>query len=721
MIKVDADTTVVAGFKGGPIRKMGLLELPPEILQQSLLYCTTPSLFHAIRSCKRLFGVAESSRAVLLHHLEQVPGITLGLQDPNISTHDLFLTLRRRGAAHLVGSNISANCKTFNTANGTMNPNASWLADNTFALALRDNSRVRLYEIGESHCEMKNYTAGCPKFPNCLGKVLKSVTSRGAVYTLCSYLPLSATEEEPSQEQLESHHQSVSGGLEHAYKVNENFESICMFSNACYVVSARQSFSDGEIYFIVSAPAPWLGRVLAPIDFAVHSPLQCAVLWDLPGSIQASIFGQVIKYTATKSPKIGVIAKYKWERIWPLYDRPKEAKSPKPMKVILRSELPDALQHKTRSQPQSLPGPVARTLRSAEMTSLPRSISFAQNGRRIKISAAGSIVPFCVVHLPYPPPTEEDVGTPNPFVAPENPWVTVLHNTVWNLTTAFYVHHATRLTPRAGEDRDNSGEVEQVCTTSYLSLATTKLSRYAGHQQRTQQEVEVLCIMRAIKTLPSNDCTHLAYKDICAPHVYGHGVKAVARLWGWQPSESSLAGEYKTASCDTRIAIAEWDRIFIWSLDPKALLEEADDPISDNIDDNDSNASSDASNDLPIAGEIRKLPAWTYSKIYDDKLKAWYVELMPIVLSTSSNRSGKRGSGRGADVIRQMMWKNPNTLVVRTGSGLQIWNVGPSGTSKRTHQILDPEDPSGGAATDTAATEPEIAKICSQLLSPGGV
>jgi hypothetical protein len=673
---------------------MPLLDLPPEILQQSLLFCTTPSFFHAIRTCKELFQVAESSRAVLLHHLDRVPGITLGLQDPTISTKALFLTLRRRGSAHLFGLSISADCNDIYAGYGTIDSNASWLADNTYALVLRGSFRVRLYDIENTSCKLKYETVGGPSPSHGIGKVLKVVTRRGRTHTLFSYSPHLVMGERPLQEQPDSYRRPSRGNLDHdgTPLVDTDISSLGL-SNTYYYVAVREDFSNDfsnvEMYFHIPAPAPWLGRLLAPIELAVHGPLVCAILWDLPGSIEPSIFAQVIKYTATEVPKAGATAEYRGKRIWPLWDRPNEAKPPELIRTTLNPELPHSLQSNMPPELQPLPGRVTRALRSAEMTKLPRSIDFSQYGRRIKIFAPGNIVPFHVAGLSsaHHRTSEEDAHSPNPFLAAENPWRNTLQNVLWNFTTAFYSYHATRLTPCVEDDTDDRGEVEQICTTSYLSLATTKISRRICPKGWTKPETEVLCVMRAVKTLPSNDCTHLAQTDLCTPIQYGN-VKAVARLWGWQPSESSLAGEQKLACCDTRIAIAEWDRIFIWSLDSRALLDEADDPPPESNRDDESVASSCTSDFLPAAGETRKLPAWTYPKIYDAKMETWYVELKPIVLSTSRSGSGKI-KGEDTVVIRQLMWKDPNTLVVRTGSGLQIWNLGPNATGKRTHEVLE--------------------------------
>lgn len=680
---------------------MPLLDLPPEILQQLLRYCTTPSFFHIIRTCKTFFYLAEASRTVILHRLEQVPGITLGLHEPTISTHDLFLMLRRRGATHLVGSNITGDCTDFSVGYGTIDPNASWMADNFIALALKDSFRVRLYEVKDASCKLRCASAGGLAPMRGVGKILKVVTVLDQICTLFSYSPQTIMEEAHSPKYLESCRRPIEGDVDHegSAMVDTELSSLGL-DGTCYYVALGGLHSNGERFFQVPTPAPWLGRVLVPVDLAIYGRLQCAVLWDLPYSIKPSIFAQVIEYTASNIPEAGTTGMYFGERIWPSRHRPHEEILPEVRRTNLPSDLPHSLQFNIPPQPQPLPDRVARTLKSSRMAFLPRGIAFAQDGRLVKMFTPGGIVPYHVADTSTDARgSSDDEDSPNSFSISRSPWVRSLHNLNWTLTTSFYSQHVTQVTRRAEDDADDGAEVEETCTTSYLSLATTKVSRKRCFLMgmkvlRDKIETEVLCIMRAITTLPSNECTHLAEDNICASSRLGR-VRVVARLWGWQPSDSSLAGERNVACCHTRVAIAEWDRIFIWSLDPKALIDEADDPASpySSTSNNDSHSDTGMSDDEPEAGETRKEKAWTYPKVYDGIMDAWYVELKPIVLSASkSGSSGGNGSARNNGdtvLIRQLMWNDPNTLVVRTDRGLQIWNLGPRATGKRTQEVLE--------------------------------
>jgi hypothetical protein len=96
----------------------------------------------------------------------------------------------------------------------------------------------------------------------------------------------------------------------------------------------------------------------------------------------------------------------------------------------------------------------------------------------------------------------------------------------------------------------------------------------------------------------------------------------------------------------TRIAIAYWDKIFVWPLNPKALAEKEG------------------------HGEV-------YRKTYDRNMKAGIVALKPIVLDADA-------------VVHKMAFtQSENELVAITDRGLQMWNLGPSATGLRSSEVLE--------------------------------
>jgi hypothetical protein len=71
-------------------------------------------------------------------------------------------------------------------------------------------------------------------------------------------------------------------------------------------------------------------------------------------------------------------------------------------------------------------------------------------------------------------------------------------------------------------------------------------------------------------------------------------VRVVARLWGWNAQDTSLSGSetVKVSPRGERIAIAQWDKVLVYALDPDALCEEAWDDGTDSV----TNDGSDSSN-----------------------------------------------------------------------------------------------------------------------------
>ena len=126
----------------------GLLKLPLEVLQLCLAHSTTPSFLQLIATCHMFWDLASNSRTVILHHLAQVPGIKLGIDDHSTSTPNLFLTLRRRACLNLFGAHMRADRTDYTFPNSSFNASASCLwAGKRHGMALVANDVVGLYTI----------------------------------------------------------------------------------------------------------------------------------------------------------------------------------------------------------------------------------------------------------------------------------------------------------------------------------------------------------------------------------------------------------------------------------------------------------------------------------------------------------------------------------------------------------------------------------------------
>ena len=129
-------------------QKTELLKLPLEVLQLCLTHATTPSFLQLIATCHTLWEVAANTRAVILHHLAQVPGIKLGIDDFAISTPELFLILRRRAALNLFGAHMRADRVDYTFLHSSFDASASYLwAKETFRIALVADNAMRVYEL----------------------------------------------------------------------------------------------------------------------------------------------------------------------------------------------------------------------------------------------------------------------------------------------------------------------------------------------------------------------------------------------------------------------------------------------------------------------------------------------------------------------------------------------------------------------------------------------
>ncbi|OKL61979.1 hypothetical protein UA08_02681 [Talaromyces atroroseus] len=92
-----------------------LLQLPTELIQLILKHCNTQSYLQAVLSCHSLYNIAASCREVILHHLKINPG--KGIDYDQLVTHDLFLLLRRRTFEQLLNAAFDAD-RTIHTFSG---------------------------------------------------------------------------------------------------------------------------------------------------------------------------------------------------------------------------------------------------------------------------------------------------------------------------------------------------------------------------------------------------------------------------------------------------------------------------------------------------------------------------------------------------------------------------------------------------------------------------
>ncbi len=195
------------------------------------------------------------------------------------------------------------------------------------------------------------------------------------------------------------------------------------------------------------------------------------------------------------------------------------------------------------------------------------------------------------------------------------------------------------------------------CHSVRLSLATVRPS---------SQNQTIACILRSCKTMPEDDCTHAINLD--EPHALAstQTVEVVARLWGFKLPTTTMAAVMAFTKQGTRIAIAYWAEIFVWALRPGVLTGKFFD------------------------GE------WDYANVYekthDTNLKRSIVELRPIVLKADA-------------VVHKMAFTaSENELITITDRGVQMWNLGPSATGRRSVGLLTDEQDARGKEAGNQGT-----------------
>ncbi|KAL1963299.1 hypothetical protein VTN77DRAFT_8522 [Rasamsonia byssochlamydoides] len=175
----------------------------------------------------------------------------------------------------------------------------------------------------------------------------------------------------------------------------------------------------------------------------------------------------------------------------------------------------------------------------------------------------------------------------------------------------------------------------EMCRWRYLSFGT------ATH---LEENWTVACLLKSEAHCQARNCGHVLNRE------RGRRLNAwtiVARLWGYQKPTNSLGCIIATTENGTRIAVANWNMIYVWALDPHELIDE------------------NTSDFYP--------ETWRYGN-------SNVVELRPIVLRLE------------AVCFKLSFTEKENELVALTDRGLMVWNLSPRGTGARITRNLDVHD-----------------------------
>ena len=580
------------------------IDLPDELVSNIFLHCSTPAFIQLTRTSKRLYDLAQQRRPVLLHHLEQLPGDKADLDDPVRDNAALFLLLRQRAANNLYGCNITANLTEYVAKTAGLDPSACAIdgldADYVrLALVYKDSTDIRQYT---SHGVMKE------KIKQQSGvKVLKLVQWGRYISVLCSWPKerendfsddsdySSCSESETEMLIKRPYPPSANSRLQKSYYEHKD-SKIGMRRKPRPASYSKHNYRicHYDIYTIEDSQTFEIEGYLdfVPRDFAVKDALQCAILWDADNtSGRPTDEAVVINYSSQQS-QLMYAAKYEARSVWP------KKKPERRGSDTEDEETPEFL---------------------------PERIDFFKEGRRIKIYDAGGVVPYLVV----------STTTHDPYSSTN---VINFDGLAFYVDTPFYGTHA----------RHKVSEYQEYCFQTHLCLGVTTIDM--SEDEDEEQEVRVLCILRSQNKLYPENCDHRVSLERMA-HVSAGNSTVVARLWGWEEMHTNLTGKETIAisSGGTRIAIAMWDKVLIYALNPKVLCEEV--------------VVEDSDDELSKLKKKKKKPQkpWErpatdyYQRKKDPRLCDWKIaELRPVVIELE-----------GA-VAHKMSWSAPKGKITDT-------------------------------------------------------
>ncbi|KAI9933388.1 hypothetical protein AWENTII_002562 [Aspergillus wentii] len=171
----------------------------------------------------------------------------------------------------------------------------------------------------------------------------------------------------------------------------------------------------------------------------------------------------------------------------------------------------------------------------------------------------------------------------------------------------------------------------RMCHWQYLTL---------GIATHREENWTVACLLKSEALCRARNCGHVLNLERGRRF---SDWKIVARLWGFQDPVNSLGSLVAFSNRGTRIAVANWNVIYVWALEPEALIEE------------------NANGFYPLNFRSSS---------------SGMIELRPIVLQV------------GAVCFKLRFMNGEDKLVVITDRGVMSWDLGPLGKGERTiHQL----------------------------------
>lgn len=108
------------------------------------------------------------------------------------------------------------------------------------------------------------------------------------------------------------------------------------------------------------------------------------------------------------------------------------------------------------------------------------------------------------------------------------------------------------------------------CSRKYLTFGTATC-RYPTHGTSQEELWTVACLLRSEIQCHVRNCEHTV--DLDGGRQLDNWTVA-ARLWGFQKPSNSLGCIVAVSTRGTRLAVANWDFLYVWALEPEELIED---------------------------------------------------------------------------------------------------------------------------------------------------
>ncbi|KZN92804.1 hypothetical protein EN45_029650 [Penicillium chrysogenum] len=200
-----------------------LLQLPTELIQLVLRHCETSAYFQAAFSSRRLYEIASSSRAVIVHQLHNTPGWNDGIEAHQ--TRHLFGELMKRSYEQLDGAEHYA-IPTYKYQNRVIDYHASTMETSEDSiralLVFKGHSTVHLVDMshgGQTEVQLKSPGQDIGE----VEIIQTAFDEHGGVYVLHRFKPF-------LDQELDTDHPFVKHALESHPNGNAAFEAYVLTS-----------------------------------------------------------------------------------------------------------------------------------------------------------------------------------------------------------------------------------------------------------------------------------------------------------------------------------------------------------------------------------------------------------------------------------------------------------------------------------------------------------